>query len=725
MRNIFRRLFEKKMIAVFTAVIMLFSISGCAELLSEATGEGGMLNNIADNLGGSGKSDGMVSMLLNAFLGGDSSDFGWGDSSYSGGNDNYTGGGSNFQFADISGIQEGSGKATIMVYIIGSNLETDNACATMDLQEMCAAQIGDNVNLVLEAGGAKKWQNEVMTSGKVGRYRVVKDGIQVLEDRGNISMVENSEVEDFIKWTVKNYPADRYGFIFWDHGGGTMAGFGTDSLHEGSLTLDDISQIFSNCGTKFDFVGFDACLMGTIETAYALRNSADYLIAAEEEEPGYGWSYTSWLKALSKNPSLDMKTLGSIIIDDFVAANGRSEVTLSLIDLKQIGTLYEKICELCANGSKDLYAGKYRDIAKARKNTRSYGGGNFEQIDIIDFCEKCNLAGADAVASAVKDAVVYHKTNMGGTNGLAMYFPFDYPSYYKNMKNMMKSFGMDNTSASGFFNNFLSAKAGGTTSRSVKPMEVKTEFEDDTPQENYSDEEWYNEEIASGVENVEYETTDDGLLPLSVSGDKYVIELSEQDYDVIYMIDLGVYINIGDRYVDMGNLTAYDLDDNGNPVVGFDNFWVAINGNVVPYRIEEEEYFDDDNWFIRGIVEARFTSARTGETRDIDIILQWDGQHDGGYVKGYRNTQPEGPAMVERNVASFIKGDKIQFLCDCYTLDGEYSDCYFWDDPITIEEPLKVSYEAVPKCEVLVYGRITDIYGNRYYSEFVIYTGEE
>lgn len=510
-----------KWVALFVvSVLLVCSFSGCG-MLDEETGtpssNGGSEKGLLDDLDGvlddllsdsgdtssysddddygsssqSSSDDDLLGSLFDAFFGSSSSDYGWGDSSYSGGSDNYIGGntGEKFDYADISDIQSGSGKATIMVYIVGSNLESDSGCATMDIQEMCEANIGSNVNLIIEAGGAKRWQNSVMTSGKVGRYQVIGEGVKKLEDRGKKSMVEPSEVLDFINYSVKNFPADRYGFIFWNHGGGTMAGFGMDDLATGDLSLDEIADVFASSGVKFDFVGFDACLMGTIETAYALSGSASYLIAAEEEEPGYGWSYTGWLKALTKNPSVDMEKLGSIIVDDFVAANGSDDVTLSLINLSKIKNVYSKLSSLCADGNEALYAGNYKALAKVRKNTKCYGEGNYDQIDIIDFCQNCGLDGADDVIAAVKDCVVYHKTNITRTNGLAMYFPYDYPSYYKQMKSMMKSFGMNDDKVSGFFSNFLSARSGGSVSRAMTPIAVKTGYEDDTQEEDLTTEE--------------------------------------------------------------------------------------------------------------------------------------------------------------------------------------------------------------------------------------------
>ena len=57
--------------------------------------------------------------------------------------------------------------------------------------------------------------------------------------------------------------------MLWNHGGGTALGFGYDEMYpDDMLSLSQIGNALSDSGIKFDIVGFDACLMGTIETAY-------------------------------------------------------------------------------------------------------------------------------------------------------------------------------------------------------------------------------------------------------------------------------------------------------------------------------------------------------------------------------------------------------------------------------------------------------------------------
>ena len=725
--NKFFRNIGRVMALILTLTMIMCSFSGCELLLEDSPSDSSQTSENGTGSQGHGSENGnkdatqdIIGMLFDAFFGGSSSDYGWEQSSYEGESGNIP---SNFQYADISNIPAGNGTATVMVYIIGSNLETQNGCATLDLQEMCEAGIGSNINLIVEAGGAKKWQNSVMTSGKTGRYRVTGSGVQQLDTASTKSMVEPSEVSSFINFCVKNYPADRYALIFWDHGGGTIAGFGTDELFSDELSLDEISSAITSTNVHFDFVGFDACLMGTIETAYSLKNSADYLIAAEEEEPGLGWSYTAWLKALNKNPSLDTEKLASIIIDDFVAANGSKDVTLSLIDLSKIENVYSKLAELCARGNEALYAGEYNTLSSARKKSKAFGGGSFEQIDIIDFCNKCGLSGASELISAVNDCVKYHKTNIKGANGLAMYFPFDYPSYYKNVRQVLKSFGMDNSSCTGFFNNLLSGRSGGHTSRAKSAIEVKTGYDSGTAEEDYSQEEWYNSEISSAATVVELPLNEDGLMPLTDSEEgSFIVDLTEEQRNAVVLTDIGVFVDTEDGLVDIGSDSLYGVDKNGNLVVDFDNIWVTINGQYVQYVSEGTYTYDDGTWVKIGYVPAVYTSARTGETKLIEIMLYWDQDHPDGLVRGYRAAMDtsEGPSQAERSIDSFVKGDKILFYFDFYTYDGELIDQYPIDEEIVIDGKLKVAYEDIGESNLLIYAHMQDIYGNDYYSEFLI-----
>jgi hypothetical protein len=86
--------------------------------------------------------------------------------------------------------------------------------------------------------------------------------------------------------------------VFSSHGGG-FEGFGTDD-HPGRLlyqTNSDIvgalrSALDSNLGegSKFDVIGFDACLMQSFDAADDYSSVGQYYLASEQVEPGHGMS---------------------------------------------------------------------------------------------------------------------------------------------------------------------------------------------------------------------------------------------------------------------------------------------------------------------------------------------------------------------------------------------------------------------------------------------------
>ena len=200
----------------------------------------------------------------------------------------------------------GSGKdtATIMVYMCGTDLESRAGMGTSDIQEMLAADFGDGINLLIYTGGCTGWRNQQISSSTNQVWQVKNKQLICREPNlGSKSMTDQATLTSFIQWCTKNHPASRYELIFWDHGGGSISGYGYDQKFpsSGSMSLAGIHQALKNSGTTFDFIGFDACLMATAETALMLTEHADYLIASEETEPGVGWYYTNWLTDFGKN----------------------------------------------------------------------------------------------------------------------------------------------------------------------------------------------------------------------------------------------------------------------------------------------------------------------------------------------------------------------------------------------------------------------------------------
>ena len=318
--------------------------------------------------------------------------------------------------------------AVLMLYMIGSNLETERGAATADLMEIAAAEYGENLKIVFQAGGAKAWSLKDIRGTEPGRYELRDGKIEFLGSAGAVSMTDRKTLVDFLSFTRKNYPADRYILVFWDHGGGTRNGFGLDEVRRRSaLSLKDIAETLKKSEMKFDVVGFDACLMATLETACALEPCADFLLASEEYEPSEGWYYTDAVSALAKDPALPSVDLGAAVVSGYLEKSERDDITLSMLDLRGVPALCEAFSEYLSGITGEIRAdsSRFRDLSFIRSRTKEFCDGEIDQIDLADFLFRNFFEdGKKEVLSAMDSCIrIFGKGDLPGAYGIAMYFP--------------------------------------------------------------------------------------------------------------------------------------------------------------------------------------------------------------------------------------------------------------------------------------------------------------
>ena len=612
----------------------------------------------------------------------------------------------------------GADTYTVMIYICGSDLESDAGCASIDIGEILSADFGDNCNVVLQTGGCYSWAMSGLTDGEVQRWAVEDGQLVLLQDLGQTPMLTSSALGDFINYAAYNYPANRYAFIFWDHGGGSLYGYGYDEVYpDTGLYLPDIDAALSSSGVKFDFVGFDACLMGTIETAYMLEPYADYMIGSEETEPADGWYYTPWLTSLGQNTSIDTVSLGSEIVDSYIVQNG-NDATLSVISLREIPYVYSVLCDYMGNATLALANREFNTISTAVSNTKAFAEGAYDLIDIVDFTNQSNIPGEDELIKALDSAVKYQNDcARSGVYGLSLYFPYTDISVYSYAKEMFSAVGFGGTVYE-FYDSFVNILAGGQTYSVSQSLEQSLTGEAGTGTD-FTGYDWYDEET---VESYDYDDLDYTELEIywDDSNEYYYLPLTDEDWDLITNVEMQILLDDGAGYIDLGSDQYFETDDYGNLILnyGADNTWVAIGGQVVCYYAEDIIYTEDDSIFI-GYVPA----ILNGDTY-IEIILEWDGVYADGYIAGYRLTENHstigGAGTVGKGYKSFRQGDVVEYLCDYYLYDGIYDGSYYFGEPLVIGDVLPgVTYEDVGDDPVLECYMIVDIYQNYAWTETV------
>ena len=335
------------------------------------------------------------------------------------------------QFVTLKG--DGTDTVTVMVYMNGSDLESEYGYATEDLREMLNATLSDNVNVVIQTGGTKKWKTDGISNKHSQRFLVKENRLELIDDTlGQLDITDEETLRDFIVYADSNYPADRKILIFWDHGGGVVYGYGVDeNLNDpyAALTIDEIQRAVRDSGVKFEMIGFDSCLMGGLETACALCDYSDYLIVSEDFESGSGWEYQNWLSLLGYNSSTPMTDVAKVVVNDFIKESifADSEGVLALIDLRYSRLLYSAWTDFAYANEDELLSYDYTMSMQRserapdymfEKNTKKdiwdlFSGDSYTMetycyaVDIMALASTKNTNESNALASVMKSAVLY------------------------------------------------------------------------------------------------------------------------------------------------------------------------------------------------------------------------------------------------------------------------------------------------------------------------------
>lgn len=663
--------------------------------------------------------------------------------------------GSRSKYTNILGNKKDS--VTVMIYICGTDLESKHGMASSDIQEMASADFGDNVNVILYTGGCKQWKINGI-SNKVHQIYQIKNGelIRLEDDMGKSAMTEPENLTEFIKYCNKNFPANRNNLIMWDHGGGSVSGYGYDETNAfgGSMDLAEIDKALTDGGVKFDFVGFDACLMATAETALMLNDHADYMIASEETEPGIGWYYTNWLTKLGRNTSMPTVEIGKNIIDDFVDTCAKKcrgqKTTLSIIDLAEFSnTVPEKLNSFAQSISKKLTNQEFKEVSDARYTTREFAvSSKIDQVDLAHLALNMNNSEGTALSNAIKDAVKYNRTSNDINNayGVSIYFPYRKTSSVDTACKTYNKIGMDSeysqcirqfasletsgqisaggtsspvpslfdmlgsvTGSSGgnadMIGQLLGSFLGGTSDRTIAGLDSSnTEFMKDNGLSA--------DDTAEYISANYFDPTN--LVWEQNSNGEYVMELPEKQWELVHTLDKNLFYDDGTGYVDMGLDNVFTFDDDGNLIADTDDTWVAINGQPVAYYHTDTTEFGNDRYSISGYVPAYLNDER------VNLIVVFDSENPNGYIAGastdYKNNETD---TVAKNMIELEAGDTLDFVCDYYDYSGTYSDSYYLGEQMTVSDNMEISNVSVGDGNLKISYCFTDIYNQTYWTEAI------
>lgn len=607
---------------------------------------------------------------------------------------------------------------TVCLYLCGSDLESEYGLASADFEDIMGASLSENVKVVVETGGSSAWFYDIDPS-VLQRYCISSEGTALVDEQPLANMGKSDTLADFLSFCAENYPADHTAVIFWNHGGGTLGGVAFDELYDyDSLSLTEIHDAFAQVYDlsamlpPIDVMGFDACLMGSIDTASMASDIAYYLVASEEVEPGNGWGYTSFLNGLSRDTGMDGATLGKLICDtyqeDCIAEETEDEITLSVIDLQKLPALLEAYdaagVEALGYVCDDSHF--YTEFARCAEASENYGGNNetdgyFDMVDLGDLIRNSSELlpeTSEALLAALGDCVVYKVNGPYRTQATGLSCFHAYDSNY----DMYQVYSMYAASKS-FDYFYLYSLTGQLPDDAASYLGGEAELP--APQETLP-----GQSDAALLNDFPVTLDKDGIAVLNLGPDlaadlsTVLIHIAYVDTEEDILLDLG---------------SDSDLSGDWETGVFMDNFygqWGSIDG----YLCYREVVYEGDDYTLYSV-----PILLNGEACSLSVAYSYT---DEAYsILGARPLSSSGGYMSDKYLILLKPGDEITTLLYASSLSGDDDLTETPVDTFTVTEDTAFCDVDMGDGDFMLWFVMMDAQNNSYYSEPVYFriTGSE
>lgn len=323
-------------------------------------------------------------------------------------------------------------KWTYLVYIAADNDLEPTAWQNISKMEQIGSN--DSVNIVVQWDNRGEYGNEGCKRYYITGNPETSPGkvtSPVIKNLGEINSADPDELVNFVKWGMKNYPAEKYAVVLWNHGTGwrrpsesenypVARGICFDQTSNDFMTESELRGAFREIyfirGDKIDFIGIDACLMGMTEIAYSLKNYGKFITFSESSV--YGWPYHYILGDLTNAPEFDGKRLCKSTVERFRQYWTEESVeyftTISAVDLGQVDSLTLSVNEFSILAI-NIMDEEGDEIKRSMQETESVDDIFTDFRDLNLFMQKIvkNVknpdlkASAGRVSEAITRAVIY------------------------------------------------------------------------------------------------------------------------------------------------------------------------------------------------------------------------------------------------------------------------------------------------------------------------------
>lgn len=296
------------------------------------------------------------------------------------------------------------GKESILIYLIADNDLSDCVNFTVEsiYEGVKQSPLGSEVLLYVDSNTDKPYLKKISRDldGKLYETQIITYEEQI----STSSSVMEQVLSDML--TACTY--SKYGLVIWSHGNGWYPGCVTSEVNTKWVGLDgsysmNINTLKSTISdiAHFDYILFDACYMGGIETFYELKDCADFIIASPSSVMAQGFPYHRILKYLQLGDAKGMIGACDQYISFYKAApDDYRYASICCVKCSEIDSLSSVV--KCGLSESMLMS-----IDQLPKYQAFDGPGQYMYFDFLDYYSSIMNDGGESLRIQLDKTVLY------------------------------------------------------------------------------------------------------------------------------------------------------------------------------------------------------------------------------------------------------------------------------------------------------------------------------
>ena len=279
------------------------------------------------------------------------------------------------------------------------------------------------------------------------KARLDRSKLRVLKDQVDLNASRANVLRNFLRFGQRECPADRYVIFFYGHGYGPQGLFfdaeSDDASATTTMALTGLADSLLAVGERAAVIVFRSCMANTLETAYQLRDAAEYMLASQSLVPVAGiWPWATFLSSLKQGATSEAvaRDIGeqlALFLETPANRDPFADVPYSLVDL----------------GAASAIAGPLKAIADALESARTDAGraaacvaaleaarigfpddvaapGDPAMLDVPTMCDNLARLDRDPVAAPARalgdvvkgELVKWHRSQKDHHRGIGLFY---------------------------------------------------------------------------------------------------------------------------------------------------------------------------------------------------------------------------------------------------------------------------------------------------------------